>query len=755
MGDIRTPAETDSTSEKTSYQEYIDKYNKNQMERKAKERFNRPALFGNLELALFKMGLFGEIGEKSALNDHTSKPDILKKILRDADINTFSEEEEPEKIQRFRKLVDVIKNAEYLTSELPSLEISITPGRKAEDFISTAELPYGYSSPPILELKFKTSEMYYQAALKAGFSPRELENIFPKDEEGNIELPKQLQEITRSKQSITAWSFPLVDLKQEEIDFYIQHPNNLGAYVNQQEKNLQEKITGVEHLNVVIHGWTGSEKIARSEEPEIETDLAEAYFAHLSPEEQKHGAVLSMRQLGPFTEEVNMENGYGPSDYAHEMAFALSAIGITHTAKDSPNTKEKTITLTGHSMGGASVEHLATSYRKEILKNKNVKWVFAMMNPARIGKNGDTLHNTHYWSDASLYDDAESQTDMLLRRASAIMIEKGSSKIKNIIVNKPGSISTRLKKTLGNIYKYPEAIVAGLLASQQLLKGEKCKKLAHSHIDRIGENTDASTFTAVGSKQDVHIEIEDVHALVEDSGNHNEFYIQCDGVPKDNMVNPGQSMQGMAENCPMFILENATHYGFKWRENQHIVDTLQHTARKLNRIDWQHLMHMTRELYDFRGGETKIKTSALHEFLSNSIQTEKLSNHLGIPSSLVNEYIQWRQKLNENITSEQFKGPQLHQYIKKKRQQNPDYVPKLQLLYHPHTETFVSPFLAQQENNNSELKDKIIILEQILQFLDVCGNYAHYNEETDTVITRKFEKSQRKLQLNKRNRKVD
>lgn len=751
--DIQTHAP--DTEEKSAFQRFTTEYDHNQQERKLRAEFIKPSTFQGLHATLWELGFYLQSTrwDNTTDSNHRKAREIM---LEKMPLEQAETEEEREALKKFRRLVEVMKNAEYLSTELTSLQVEIIAARSSDDITPDAELSLGYQSPPQVRLTYDLNEKYCLAAKKAGYTDEELALIFDRDDEGKLFPPRGHRQKNRSRDSLECWTIPISPDDPALLADLPVDQNSAPQFFADHQTAFQEKVATVQNVEVVLHGFTGDEKMTSAREPQIETDLAEAYFANLTSAEQKHAAVLAWRKLGPFDETVNMENGYGPFDYAQEVAMDLSATGLTHASE---NTIGRSVSLIGHSMGGAAVEHLAINYRSQMLKNENIDWTFGFYHPARIGKGKnqqtgeDETFSTHHWSDASLDDEDEQLLQQLARRGTAAMLQGVQLALKKIVVESPGKLAgKKISEAIGAIYKYPEAFIATLLTNSQLLKKERCQKLVKSHLDRLQEDTAAATFTAVGSNHDIPVSTAQVTELVtEEKGRHKEFYVSADGPNiKDKMVNTKKTLQGLPSNVPLFVLHNGTHYAFKWRTNQFAVDTLQHTARRLDRSNWQFLMQLTYQLYEARKqrGYQDLTPEQVFDFVE-AFHIQELAAHLYIDIGVLKSYFAWRGRQQKTLQDHQdelrsvTEDRQLMRLKAAKQQTDPNFQLDLRHIYSSHPDRFVHQFDHVQKANSlpalsEEEWQQLNVVEQMLRFLDVCGNLAHFNDPEDPVITRDF-----------------
>lgn len=785
--------ETGEPKAESELAEFLGKYDAFQRERELKFRFNKLGFFQQIYPTIAMMGFYhspeqGNIDRRAFLGPQneghriqeygtlainkdekeTDKAEIAdnepngknKKI--DAPIIS---EDDKEKLDKAKRLGDFIAKAEYLTPELPSLSIDFTPPK---DFSQVKDFDHllGYKSPAILQVKFSMSEMLYFAALKAGYTPEECHELMFDEETQKKVLPIGYRQQLRRKEGKIAMNFPLtnVDLyteKDTEDNDRLKDPQTI---FNDNFQLLQKKFINFKYGQVNIHGWTGSEDITRSLEPNIETDLTEAFFANLSPEEQESALTVSFQGLDEFTEDVSMENGFGPKDHAHDLSFLLSSIGITHQfGKDNyeengkvvrdikDDLSERTLVLGGHSMGGGAVAHVAIKERRQIARSSKMKVVFGMFHPAMVIEAPDGgLLNNNYWSNAEITDKDAELIEEVKRYISAKLLSKYSLRLKQFLTIR-GKIPL-----LNKIYKLPEGIVGTILAQGQLLNGEILKQRTKSHLEKVGQDTEAATFCAVGSNYDVPIKQNEIEALFsenEENTNHNEFMVSADGPDnRDRMVNAKQTLLALPPDVPLFVIFNGTHYSFKWRSEQMVMDMLTHTARKLNRSEWLLFNKITKKMYEKRKQEgyrdlksIEIIQETRDEFL------EELSKTFNIDLTLVRDYIKWRihtqhaLATREGIEKFETSGNEELTFLATKAKNKKLSGIPIRWLYASSSNPFTKIFLEGswrkiylEQDQFSEQVASLNRLEQLLRCLDVTANMAHFNDPLDPIITREW-----------------
>ncbi len=732
---------------------FTEKYDLSQQERKVALNFNKGYYFQKIPVLLAHLGFYG----KKVDNEVTTPLTVLALSSKIENYQTEEDPKEKELLEKINKMGEILAKAEYLTPDLPEISLNISESVNRSNLDSSEHL-LNYESPRILEITFKASQMFYLAGKNAGFSEAILNELMFDSELQRRVMPKKYRELSRRNDAVISYDFPIGkdDQRSAQEIFKVDF------------KLLQQKIIDATNIAISVHGWTGSWDMIRSLEPEIETDLSEAFFANLTTAERESAVSLAVQGLDDFTNKVSMENGFGPMDYAQDLSILISSLGLAHQFKKTDTNRrtiaqdlhDRTITFMGHSMGGGALLHILTNLRNQIQRGSKIKFVFGMFHPAIIGESSEdrnvdsknkVIHNTHHWSNAELSNEDISYLEQILQNVSALLVSGGSLTLKNIL--------TEQTKVLKPIYKYPEALVGTLLSEFQLLRGEKIKKRAKAHQEQAAEDTEAATFTAVGSNFDLFIQDKEISKAFSEENlpnapvRHNEFIVSADGLlNKDRMVNTKQTLLSLPADVPLFVIENGTHYAFKWRTHQFAMDMLTHTARKLERSEWQFFNKIVKTLYDKRkaGGFQDLFSDEIFSLL-NEKHASGLKETFDLSSKILLDYLFWRKQYQDSLKSESAiqifensNDQELVNLAKKARTLVPPQI-LLKWLYRNTTKPFIDLFIREPHNDfiqydlkDDAVQDKLMRLEQLIRCVDICANMAHFNDEMDPIITRNW-----------------
>ena len=706
---VNSPAESKTTSPEGRNDETIKKaieiVQKNQTEanklKEAKLAVRTTVAFRNNIKLLQELGFYNfpeEVAgdDISALQKRIEVGYVERDFEGSDESKKIRANQENERLERFKRMASILANAEYLTPEIKSLEVSITPPVTKKRFENAGkEVRDDYSSPPILQLQFNYSEALYISAKQAGYDSTELD-VMMKDE-GKLVAPKKYREMHRCNDTRVMINLPMTD---DEYQQYSSSNEDAKKFFDQTHQTFQQKIANAETTNFVFHGWTGGAEMARSLDPDKETDLAENFFANLDKEKQLSAICVAFTMLGMgehanFVKQDEKENrGFSPFDYAIQITDTITSLGFFNQNEDGQKTD---YIFTGHSMGGGAILHVLLHLGKMLdeladkPKSRVKNALFEIFNPAVVLSEG----TTHEWADYRLRTHGEALPTEIVRRGTALMVTEGAETLKKIFGR------------LGKAYDVLENLVTGILTDFVLLPSEReaLAKLLEFHKKNSIQYGIASATTALGSIGDVVITETDIEIL---SKLKNVFAYIWSGV-QEKMVTPI-----ILENM-LTIIAPGGHYGFKDRRNQQYLDILRQTLFNLNPAERSIITKLAQKL-------TKQKTEhpdspfSLEKFystlLDSSFRGQSLVD-LDIDAKDLTKYLLW-------------KG----QFV----------ISQSQTLSKLSPQKVVTKF--QESNGNSKFQiinlddiliSKLIKLESILQFFDKTAQFLVYNNRDNQI----------------------
>lgn len=594
--------------------------------------------FGNATMPLFEMGFYTfpkgytdswsyDTYKKSLERNPRNPERSMSYSPDDFDGNVQLAQQENERLENFRQFLDKVVKAEYLVAELPSLTVDLSPGVRKADISAETDLPNDYESPPVLQLTYRYSEALAFAALQAGYSQEDLEKMGMVSEEGGFQLPTKFREKNRTKDDRIMLAYPLTaeefaesQTSSDPKDFFAQH-----------QAEFQQKFSQAEIFSLITHGWTGDWRMARSQDPSVETDLVEDFYANLTPEERARAVVMSRDAVGmgdnAFTDEVTLDDGFSPSDYAIEEIDLLSSMGVFHVGADDQQ-KSREYILTGHSMAGGKNAHIVTAFRRFMKQCPRAKkWLVEMMNPAIVSDK-----STHIWADPSLNISSETALNSVARRTAAFMVSKGAN-----------FLEQNLGRHLGILYDIPESVVTTVLTEGVLLPDERnLSGLLRNHKKNSQEKRIASSATATGSVADEVVTARELQEAYEDDSIDMNLYMITGN--RERMVAPPP-----VSDIPVFMLDGG-HYLFKRRDRQRKIDTIRMTYRRLS-SDAARYMN-TRVLREYQGVKNHDALTFALTFANRN--APELAAAFQLRESLLKRYLQWRaQHYKDAVENEQ------------------------------------------------------------------------------------------------------